>query len=84
LCIYVLLPKSGFVFSLSAPKMYESLYEISDNEDEVHRRLAYWLEDFWQANQAKIDILGRYYFAAAIALVLQLVFWSWALAANIS
>jgi hypothetical protein len=84
LCIYVLLPKSGFVFSLSAPTVYESLYSVSDDTDEVHRRLAYWLEEYWQANQAKIDILGRYYFAAAIALVFQLVFWSWALAANIS
>jgi hypothetical protein len=26
----------------------------------------------------------RYYFGAAVALTLQLVFWSWALAANIS
>jgi hypothetical protein len=26
LCIYVLLPKRGFIFSLSAPTMYESLF----------------------------------------------------------
>jgi hypothetical protein len=69
---------------IRAPTVYESLYNVSDDADEVHRRLAYWLEEYWQANQAKIDILGRYYFAAAIALVFQLVFWSWALAANIS
>ncbi len=50
---YVLLPKSGFVFSLNAPTMYESLFEVADDEHEVHRRLVYWLEEFWQANQAK-------------------------------
>jgi hypothetical protein len=84
LCVYVLLPKSGFVFSLSAATMYESLFEVADDEQEVRRRLVYWLEGYWQTNQAKIDNLGRYYFAAAAALMLQLVLWSWALADRIS
>jgi hypothetical protein len=84
LCTYVLLPKSGFVFSLNATTMYESLFEVADDEHEVRRRLVYWLEEYWQANQAKIDNLDRYYFAAAAALMLQLVFWSWALADRIS
>jgi hypothetical protein len=84
LCIYVLLPKSGFVFSLSAATMYESLFEVVDDEQEIRRWLVYWLEGYWQANQAKIDNLGRYYFGAAAGLMLQLVFWSWALADRIS
>jgi hypothetical protein len=84
LCVYVLLPKSGFVFSLSAPKMYEILFAYVDDDEEVRRRLIYWLEDFRKANQDKIDGLGRYYLGAAVALMLQLVFWSWALAATIS
>jgi hypothetical protein len=64
--------------------MYESLFEVGQDETEVRRRLAYWLEDFWRANQAQIDTLGRYFLVAAIALILQLAFWSWALAASIS
>jgi hypothetical protein len=84
LCIYVLLPKSDFVFEISPSRMYESLFEVAEDESEVHRHLAYWLEDFWRANQAKIDILGRYFLVAAMALILQLAFWSWALAASIS
>jgi hypothetical protein len=84
LCAYVLLPKRGFVFSLNAPRMYETLFEIGDDEEEVRRRLIYWLEDYWKANQVKIEDLGQYFFGAAVALTLQLVFWSWALAANIS
>ncbi len=84
LCVYVLLPKSGFVFSLSAPAMYEELFEFREDEQEIRRRLIYWLEGYWQDNQAKIDILGRYYLAAAVALIFQLILWSWALGATIS
>jgi hypothetical protein len=84
LCVYVLLPKKGFRFSLNAPHVYERLFEFRDDDDEVKRRLAYWLEEYWQSNQTKIDELGRYYFAATIALMCQLLFWAWALADNIS
>jgi hypothetical protein len=84
LCVYVLLPKSGFVFSLNAPRMYETLFELADDGEEVRRRLIYWLEEYWTGNQDKIDELGRYFLGAAVALTLQLVFWSTALAANIS
>jgi hypothetical protein len=84
LCVYVLLPKRGFVFGVNAPTMYETLYEIGKNEEQLRRRLIYWLDEYWKANQTGIDVLDRYYFGAAIALTLQLVFWSWALAAKIS
>lgn len=83
LCVYVLLPKSGFVFSLNAPTMYESLFPFADDDDEVRRRLIYWLEEFWKTNQDKIDSLGQYYLGAAVALLFQLVFWSWALTDSI-
>jgi hypothetical protein len=64
--------------------MYEELFEFVDDDEEVRRRLIYWLEEFWQDNQSKIESLGRYYLGAAIALMLQLIFWSWALADTIS
>ncbi len=83
-CVYVLLPKEGFVFSLNAPGVYEELYSLGNDADEIKRRLIYWLEDYRQANQDKIDRLNEFYFGAAVALVAQLVFWSVALAASIS
>ncbi len=83
LCIYVLLPKRGFVFSVSGPAVYERLYPIATDDEEVRRRLTYWLEEYWQANEAKLEEMGRFYFAAAVALIAQLVFWSFALAAII-
>jgi hypothetical protein len=57
--------------SLNAPQVYarESLFELRDDE-EIRRRLAYWLEEIWQRNQDRIDQLGRYFFAAAVALIL--------------
>lgn len=74
LCVYILLPKKEFTFSLNAPQVYEQLFAVRDDEEEIRRRLVYWLEDFWQANQIKVDELGRYYLAAAVALGLQLSF----------
>src|SRR4051812_27835529 len=79
LSVYVLLPKRGFVFSLNAVTLYEALFGL-EHESEVDRRLAYWLEDYWHANQVNVDTLGRLSFIAAIALVLQLVFWACGLA----
>jgi hypothetical protein len=84
LCVYVLLPKSGFVFSLNAARLYERLFVVADDEEEMYRRLVYWLESYWQSNQDKIDDLGRYYLGAAVALMLQLALWSWALADSLS
>lgn len=45
----------------------------------MRRRLVYWLAILWRDNEDKINHLGRYYFGAAVALVLQLVFWTWTL-----
>jgi hypothetical protein len=79
LCVYVLSPKREFVFSMNAVKLYERLFHLADDDEEVRRRLIYWLDEFWQSNQDKIAKLDRFYLAAAAALMLQLIFWSAAL-----
>jgi hypothetical protein len=76
LSLYVLIPKRGLTFGLGGRETYESLIEIADDEEEVHRRLAYWLTELWAENQAEIDGLDRLYIGAALALMLQLVLWS--------
>jgi hypothetical protein len=83
-CVYVLLPKKGFVFSISGPVLYESLFEFSDDPEETHRRLVYWLESYWQKNQTIIDALGRYYAVSALALTIQLLLWCAVLTDSIS
>lgn len=82
--MYVLLPKKGFMFSLNAARTYEELFEFANDEGEVHRRLIYWLENFRRHNDDKISKLSRYFFVAAVALVLQLIFWTWTLIDMIS
>jgi hypothetical protein len=82
-CTYVLLPKREFVFSLDGTRLFEELYEFRDDASELRRRLTYWLESFWRANQAKIEGLSEWFFAASVGLVAQLVFWTWLLADTI-
>lgn len=83
ICVYILLPKSTYVFGVSGREMYEDLNELSD-DDEVRRRLIYWLALFWTRNQTEIETLDRWYVAAAIALMLQLMLWSLALTTTIT
>jgi hypothetical protein len=68
-CIYILLPKRGFIFSVSGVRMFE----FKDDADEARRRLVYWLEGYYKDNQIRIDRLGRCYAVAALALALQVV-----------
>jgi hypothetical protein len=64
--LYVLLPRGDVVFSLEGPTIYERFFEFADNLTEVHRRLAYDLDHFWEANNAT---LGRMRFWFRIAVV---------------
>jgi hypothetical protein len=83
-CLYITVPKGRFVFSLNGPAMYEALYEFADDPEEVHRRLAYWLEGYWEDNQALIDAQLRFYAASATASGLQLILWCVALTGNLA
>ncbi len=74
-CLYILLPKRGVAFSINATTIYEALFEVSDDADEQHRRLIYWLEGYWARNQTVIERLGRSFAAAAFALAIQMVLW---------
>lgn len=81
-CVCVLLPRSGFAFCVSASKMYQDVLEIED--EDIHQRWIYWLEECLDSNQDRIDVLDRYYAIAASALLLQLILWSVALATTLS
>ena len=83
-CIYILLPKRGFIFSVSGVRMFESLFEFKDDADEARRHLVYWLESYYKDNETRIDRLGRCYATAALALALQVVLWCTALATTLS
>jgi hypothetical protein len=80
LCIYVLLPKDGLVFVLDGPATYGALYEVRDDQEEVDRRLAYWLQSFREANHPTVKRLTNSFEVAGFALLIEIGFLALALA----
>jgi len=72
--VYVLLPKTEFVFAIAGARVYEELYEFSDDVVEVQRRLAYDLDRFWAANDVHLVVLLRWFRASAFALAAEVAF----------
>jgi hypothetical protein len=71
--LYVLMPKRNLVFALVGSHVYEELYEFRDELDEVHRRLAYDLDRFWEANDRTLQRLLWGFRIAAAALGVEVV-----------
>jgi len=72
--VYVLLPKTGkFVFAMVGAGLYEGLYELRDDLGEVHRRLAYDLDRFWDDNDVELQKLFRAFRLAAVGLSAEIV-----------
>jgi hypothetical protein len=72
LSIYVLLPKDGLIFALDAPETYEALFDVRGDEDEVNRRLAYWVQGFREQNQPTVVRLTTVFGIAGLALVVEI------------
>jgi hypothetical protein len=72
-CLYILIPRDGFIFALKGPAVYEELYEFRDVPDEMHRRLAYDLQRFWNLNDRLLKPVFRAFRAAAAALVVEVI-----------
>jgi hypothetical protein len=70
--LYVLLPKKELVFSLIGSRTYEELYEFRENVEEVHRRLAYDLDRFWDANDSAMQGLLWWFRVATGALAAEI------------
>jgi hypothetical protein len=71
--LYVLLPKTDFVFALVGSAVFEALYEFRDDPAEVCRRLAYDLDRFWEANDAKLQRLFWAFRLAVWALAIEVI-----------
>jgi hypothetical protein len=74
-CIYVLLPKSQLVFALSGTVLLEQTFSESGGVSEAHRRLAYWIQEFWNSNQTVLERLFTSYRLAAFALLAEVLLW---------
>lgn len=71
--VYVLLPKSSFFFALSGRYVFENLYEHRLDTAEVHRRLTYDMQRFWDSNDAVMQRLFLGFRVAAAALAVEVV-----------
>jgi hypothetical protein len=70
-CLFVLLPRDAFVFSLNARELYERFYGL--DVAEVHRRLTYDLTYFWDSNDVLLAPVRRVFRLAAFALAVEVV-----------
>ncbi len=82
--LYVLLPRRAFVFSLVGSHVYEELYPFRDDLEELHRRLAYDLDRFWEANDRAMQRVIRGFRVAVAALGAQIVLLLAALSGTLS
>lgn len=72
LCIYVLLPKDELVFALDGPTAYRELHGVREDEDELDRRFAYWLDSFREANEPTVKRLTAAFEMAGFALLTEI------------
>jgi hypothetical protein len=69
--VYVLLPRKRFVFALIGSAVYEHFYGLE--QEEVHRRLAYDLDRFWEQNDLQIVRLRQGVELAAFGLIVEVL-----------
>jgi hypothetical protein len=69
--VYVLLPRKSFVFSLIGSAVYEQFYGLE--QEEIHRRLAYDLDRFWEENDLRITKLRQGVQLAAAGLIVEVL-----------
>jgi hypothetical protein len=74
LSIYVLLPKEELAFALEGAVVYEALYEVRDDEEEVDWGLASALEAARHANHPIVRRIMRAFETAGIALLAEILF----------
>jgi hypothetical protein len=77
--LYVLYPHE-LEFSADARRLYDDLAGDQEDPNRLLVRLAFGLRDTRERNGRVVDRLARYLAIAAIALVVQIAFWTWALA----
>jgi len=72
----VLLPQSGLIFALRGSALFEAETEQEVGITETYRRLAYWLEGYYDGNEPEIDSLITFYRLSVLSLLLEVAFWS--------
>jgi hypothetical protein len=69
--VYVLLPRDRLIFSVIGSAVYEEFY--GEDLEEVHRRLAYELDRFWEGNNERIRQIRDAFALAATGLIVEVL-----------
>jgi hypothetical protein len=69
--VYVLLPRDKLIFSVIGSAVYEQFY--GEDLGEVHRRLAYELDRFWEGNNVRIRQIRNGFALAALGLIVEVL-----------
>jgi hypothetical protein len=77
--LYVLYPHQ-LEFSADARLLYDDLVGDQEHPDSLLLRIAFGFRDTRERNGKVVDRLARCLAIAAVALVVQIAFWTWALA----
>jgi hypothetical protein len=71
--VFVLLPGRRLVFAVVGADVYEGLYAVREDGDELHRRLAYDLTRLARSNERRVSRLLDAYEVATVALTAEIV-----------
>lgn len=80
-CVSILILNPRLVFGFRGTRVFEEEYAPRESINEAHRRLAYWLEIFFDRNQPTLNRLFVLYQVAAVALLAEVILWTIELAA---
>ncbi|MGZ8707744.1 MAG: hypothetical protein ACXW0R_10220 [Gaiellaceae bacterium] len=64
------------VFGVRRTRLFEEEPAREESIADVHRRLGYWLELFFDQNQATVDRLFLVYQLAAVAVLAEVILWT--------
>ncbi|MGZ8702321.1 MAG: hypothetical protein ACXWZY_08545 [Gaiellaceae bacterium] len=74
--VSILILNPRLVFGVRGTRLFEEERAREESIADVHRRLGYWLELFFDQNQATVDRLFLVYQLAAVAVLAEVILWT--------
>jgi hypothetical protein len=74
--VSILILNPRLVFGVRGTRLFEEERARQESMADVHRRLGYWLELFFDQNQATVDRLFLVYQLAAVAVLAEVILWT--------
>jgi hypothetical protein len=74
--VSILILNPRLVFGVRGTRLFREEHAREESIADVHRRLGYWLELFFDQNQATVDRLFLVYQLAAVAVLAEVILWT--------